>query len=600
MARRRLIWKVTPVFLLIILLCTAAVAWYAGRAVDRFYRDDTVRDLTEMTNIVSPQVVAMIERGEHDAIQDICIQLGQRSDMRVTVIAPNGVVLGESDSDPQTVEPHPPYGSRPEVTAAVEGRIGVDTRFSRTVRRHMVYVARPLKSGDDIIGVLRMSLWLTDTEAVLGDLHRRIFMGGLLTAVVTVTFALVIFYRKISLPLRQLQAGAGRFAAGSLDRPLDVPETEEIGALAEALNTMARQLDEKIRTISRQSREQQAILSSMIEGVLAVDADQRLITVNDAAAAFLDVGNTAVQGRRIYEVVRNSDLQALIGRALESDEPVDGEVNVGIGDQERSLQAQAARMHDPGRDDGGVVVVLHDVTRLRQLEVVRRQFVANVSHELKTPITAIKAGVETLMDDTGDENSPQQRFLGIIARQADRLNAIVEDLLTLARLEQEDRRGETILTRARLAPTLRAAVETCDAKARSRQVAIELQVDETIECDINAPLLEQAVVNLLDNAIKYSGAGTTVQLFVEAMPKQWVITVKDHGAGIESRHLSRIFERFYRTDQARSREMGGTGLGLSIVKHVAQTHGGHVSVDSTPQPATNHGSTFRIHLPRVD
>jgi two-component system phosphate regulon sensor histidine kinase PhoR len=600
MARRRLVWKVTPVFLLIILLCTAAVAWYAGRAVDQFFRDHIVRDLTRTTHIFAPQVAAMIQRDDLAAIADFCEGVGSRGEMRVTVIAPDDRVLGDSQTDPTTMEPHGPHGSRPEITDAMAGKDGVDTRFSRTVRRDMIYVARGLEVDGEVIGVLRMSLWVTEVDGVLGDLHRRIVTGGLLTTAIALVFALFVVSRQISVPLKQLQTGAGRFAAGLLDRPLDVPDTEEIGALAEALNTMARQLDEKLHTISRQSREQQAILSSMIEGVLAVDGDERLITLNEAAAVFLSVENRAVQGRGIYEVVRNSDLQSLISLALESRDPIDGELNVGMGERERSLQAQAARMHDPdGRDGGGVVVVLHDVTRLRQLEMVRQQFVANVSHELKTPITAIKAAVETLIDEAGDRDSAHARFLGIIARQADRLHAIVEDLLTLARLEQEDRRGEARFTLSRLAPVLRGAVETCEAKARQRRIQIDLQADEAVACDVNAPLLEQAVVNLLDNAIKYSGDNTTVRLSLEASAAEWIITVTDQGPGIEPRHLARIFERFYRTDHARSRELGGTGLGLSIVKHVAQTHGGRVSVDSTPAPSPDHGSTFRIHLPRA-
>ena len=254
-------------------------------------------------------------------------------------------------------------------------------------------------------------------------------------------------------------------------------------------------------------------------------------------------------------------------------------------------------LHDAAGERGGAVIVLSDVTRLRELEVVRQQFVANVSHELKTPITAIKAAIETLLCDHDAAPDQAQRFHAIIDRQADRLSAIVEDLLALARLEQQEQRQPIELTRCDLASVLHAAVDTCQSQAQGHDITLRIDAEPDLEARVDAALLEQAVMNLLDNAIKYSDEHTQVRVNARRGEGEIVLEVQDHGPGIEERHLERIFERFYRTDAARSRALGGTGLGLAIVKHVAQVHGGRVSVDSIVAPAPDQGCAFRIHLP---
>jgi two-component system phosphate regulon sensor histidine kinase PhoR len=240
----------------------------------------------------------------------------------------------------------------------------------------------------------------------------------------------------------------------------------------------------------------------------------------------------------------------------------------------------------------GVVVVLNDVTRLRKLENTRREFVANVAHELKTPITSIKGFVETLLDGAYREPENNLKFLQILARQADRLHAIIEDLLTLSRIEEEAEQGKIFLSSGRLSRVLQGALRICESRAQEKSISLSLTCSEDLKAQINAPLLEQAVVNLVDNAIKYSAPGSTVQVKAEPQPSEVVIQVSDQGCGIAPEHLSRLFERFYRVDAGRSRKIGGTGLGLAIVKHIAQAHGGRATVDSS----SGQGSTFSIHL----
>jgi two-component system phosphate regulon sensor histidine kinase PhoR len=332
----------------------------------------------------------------------------------------------------------------------------------------------------------------------------------------------------------------------------------------------------------------------MVEGVLAVDREERLISINQAAASLLGIRSTEASGRSIQEVVRNVELQQFIAKTLSETGRVEGEITLRENG-ERFLQAHGTILRDGSGREIGALVVLNDITRLRRLEGVRREFVANVSHELRTPITSIKGFVETLLDGAMWRPPDAERFLGIVAKQADRLNAIVTDLLTLSRVEQDTEKLSIPLEEHSIREVLKEAVQVCELKGVAKDVTIALTCDEKISARINPPLLEQAVVNLVDNAVKYSDSGKTVRVEGTESGSEVIISVIDEGCGIAKEHLPRLFERFYRVDRARSRELGGTGLGLAIVKHIAKAHGGHVAVES----ALGKGSTFTIHLPRA-
>jgi two-component system phosphate regulon sensor histidine kinase PhoR len=400
--------------------------------------------------------------------------------------------------------------------------------------------------------------------------------------------------RRISHPLAEMRRSAERFAAGDFSHRLPVPDTAELGSLAMTLNHMAAQLAAQINVVTKQRNEQEAILTSMQEGVLALDPHNRLISVNRAAEALLGVTAVQARGRTMQEVVRNVALQHLLAEAMPRLTPTTAEI-VLRGEEERVLQATATPLRDAAERDIGMLVVLNDVTQIRHLENIRRDFVANVSHELKTPITSIKGFVETLRDGALDDRALAERFLGIVARHADRLHAIIEDLLSLSRLEQGTESYDIPRTEAVMTDVFAAAMLDCAATAAARQVTIAPSCPPALRAWVNAPLLEQALVNLLENAITYSNAGSTVWLTACQAGETLSIAVRDQGVGIPPEHLSRIFERFYRVDKARSREHGGTGLGLAIVKHIAQVHGGQVAVTST----VGQGSTFTVRLPLV-
>jgi two-component system phosphate regulon sensor histidine kinase PhoR len=330
----------------------------------------------------------------------------------------------------------------------------------------------------------------------------------------------------------------------------------------------------------------------MVEGVFGVDMEERLIGLNLAAARILGCDPSQAQGRSIQEVLRHSDLQRFVQHALSSDEPVEKDITL-FTEEESILWGIGTPLRDGKKKRIGALIVLNDVTRLRKLENIRRDFVANVSHEIKTPITAIKGFVETLRDGAAKNPEDGERFLSIIQKHVDRLEALVEDLLSLSRIEKEGEREEIVLKERAIREVLAGAIQLCDARASAKNIVLELTCDEDLKGEINPALLEQAVVNLIDNAIKYSDPGKRVHVEARAENKGLLIRVQDHGCGIEKKHLDRLFERFYRVDKARSRKLGGTGLGLAIVKHIIQAHGGNVSVESQP----GQGSTFSLHLP---
>jgi two-component system phosphate regulon sensor histidine kinase PhoR len=398
--------------------------------------------------------------------------------------------------------------------------------------------------------------------------------------------------RRISRPLEEMRRGAERFARGELTERLRVRGSEEIAALATAMNSTAYELDQRMRTVVRQHNEQEAVLASMVEGVLAVDTSERIIRINRAAAALIGVTPEEVKGRSIQEAIRKADLQRFVRRALSARDPVEGDI-VLHGNEDLYLQAHGSMLRGESGQELGALIVLNDVTRLRRLENVRRDFVANVSHELKTPITAIKGFVETLQEGAIADPDSAKQFLEIMMRQADRLNDIIDDLLILARIEQDSDQQELPLTAMSLATVINAAVQACANLAAEKKVSVEHLCPPDLRIPVNAPLLEQALINLLTNAIKYSPQQGRVLLKASHADGKTTIHVRDWGCGIDQVHLPRLFERFYRADKARSRKLGGTGLGLAIVKHIAQAHGGEVTVISTP----GEGSTFSLQIP---
>jgi two-component system phosphate regulon sensor histidine kinase PhoR len=521
-------------------------------------------------------------------VDSLCKKLGRESSTRFTIALPSGEVIGDSDNDPAKMENH---ANRPEIREALAGSIGVSTRYSHTLFETMMYSAEPILEDGRIIGVVRAALPVTFIDHAFGSIYPKIVIGGVVIALLTGLLSLHMAHR-MSNPLERMRRLSERFSRGELHHRLPRGKSREIDELALAMNEMAAQLDEKIRTVVDQRNELEAVLTSMVEGVLAFDINERLVSLNQAASRMLDLDWDRMKGHYVQEAIRHVQLQKFVARILEGNEPIENEIEIQ-GDDSRVLQMHGTILRDDKGQRLGALIVLNDITHLRRLENIRRDFVANVSHELRTPITSIKGFVETLQEGALNDPADARRFLGIIAQQTDRLNSIIKDLLTLSEIEQTEE-ARISLQHTAIQNVLSNAISLCETEAKAKGIVIGLECDKTISADINLPLIEQAVVNVLDNAIKYSERGGRVQVSAAQTETEIVLSIQDWGCGIEKKHLPRLFERFYRVDKARSREQGGTGLGLAIVKHIAAAHHGSVDVKSVP----GKGSTFSIHLPK--
>ncbi|NOU36096.1 MAG: HAMP domain-containing protein [Kiritimatiellaceae bacterium] len=591
MQTRRIFWQIYPGHLIItffaLLVCFAVFT----SALERFYRKQVAENLESLALFSAEQVRDRLDANNLDYLNDTAVKLGAKSSARVTLILPDGTVAGESAKSREQMENH---RDRPEVKTAIEeGRTGQSTRFSSSVRKSMLYVAVPVYRDNTLVGVVRMAMPLLRMNEVLSGIERSLLWGCIVVLLLAALLSLFVS-RRISKPLENIRQGAERFAAGDFSYRLRVLGSAEVGALAETMNQMAEQLEERLQTVSNERNQREAVLSSMVEGVLAVDTDGHIISLNKAAAQFFNVFQPeTAAGRSIEEVFRNVKLQRFVAEVLEGQETRECELAIQ-NHQAYYLQACGTNLLGAQNRRIGAVVVFNDVSRLRRLENLRRDFVANVSHELKTPITTIKGFVETLLDGAINDSVEAERFLKIVAKHADRLNAIIEDLLMLSRLEQGGKEGME-MQKAGLCGLMNSAVEVCARRAAEKNITICVECPEELTSVVNPPLVEQALINLIGNAVKYSADGKNVVVSAHSENGGVVLSVKDQGYGIEKEHLERLFERFYRVDKGRSRQEGGTGLGLSIVKHIAQAHGGTVSVQSR----YGEGSTFSVFLPAV-
>ncbi|MDZ4821495.1 MAG: ATP-binding protein [Planctomycetota bacterium] len=608
MHERRLVWRLLLGYVLLIAAALLAFGWYASHQLDLALTNaclDRLQTAAELAaDAALPSLPLVTPRGSvspsiataptvsAQSLADAIQKIAQASQCRLTVILPSGKVIADSEQPVETLENH---AARPEVASALQGTAWRENRFSSTSGQHMLYVALPVRGEDSgTRGAVRAAYRLATLHSEL-----RKYQSALLVFICAIILPLAglayLVASRQSRPLEKLSVAATRIAAGELSTELPLHGSAELSVLAESLSQMAHQLEERSHTIGRQGHEQEAVLASMAEGVLAVDSSERIISINRAAADLIGAELGEIAGRSLQSVIRNADLRRFASNTLESAESIETDL-ILRGKLERILQVRGTALRNSAGLSIGAVIVLNDVTRYRQLENIRRDFVANVSHELKTPIASIKGFVETLLDGAIHAPEDAERFLRIVAKQAERLNAIIEDLLSLSKIEQSEKEVSLPLEIGNVRQLVEAAVHDCLSNAADCKVTVTICCDESIMARFNPRLLEQAIVNLLDNAIKYSEPGSEVIIEAGQQQSELRIVVIDQGCGIDTDHLPRIFERFYRVDKARSRKLGGTGLGLAIVKHIVQAHRGRVSVLSEP----GKGSTFTLHLPALE
>ena len=524
-----------------------------------------------------------------ETIDPIADRLGEQCGARVTVVTDDGVVAGDSSIPLSAVPLMENHGDRPEILEAVASGTGNSIRYSNTLETDMAYVAVPFRT-EQARGVVRVALPLQQFRWIESHIW-KIVLAALGIGLV---LSFVLSWgteRLVSRPIERMTEVARRQAAGDFAVTASAPTHVELSSLAAALNEMAAQSKERLSRIREENAQLEAVLSGMTEGVMVTSAEGRILMVNPAFKRMMDVDAWCLNKRPI-EVVRNHDLQSVVDAAIDSAPSLreDAVFDLTLEWSQRIFQVHLTPIRI-GERLHGVVAVFHDVTELRRLEQVRKDFVANVSHELRTPLTSIKGYVETLLDGAMDDSAAQRRFMTSIRHHADRLQALVEDLLQLSRIESG--RYEVEFTSCRLDRISERVAEIFAKQVEGRQLVLSLRFETDRPARGDPELMERALSNLVDNAVKYTEKGGSIAIGTVERDDEIILSVADTGPGIPSEALPRIFERFFRVDRARSRELGGTGLGLAIVRHTMELLNGKAWVESR----LGEGATFYLSLP---
>ncbi|MBT5469677.1 MAG: PAS domain-containing protein [Nitrospina sp.] len=588
MLRSRILWKLFAGYVILILLSTIVVGVLVSKQVEEQTLLEIERSLDVRATLLRGLALELFSVSPHKNVQERIRSLGKKTNTRFTIIRLDGTVLADSEEDPKTMDNH---ASRPEILAAVSHGNGMTTRFSNTIDTKMMYYALTVENEGGLLGYVRTSLPLS----VIDDRLSRIRTLVLFAMSVSVFVALLLGFFVASgfaKPLTAMTAIAESMSEGNYDQRVSIDRKDEIGSLAKTLNKMARSSRERLETIVRDNNKLLAILSGMVEGVVAVDKNETIIHLNEAARRILGISADQDVSRRIWEATHSQEFCQILAVALNEETEIRKKLKIVTSSTDQLVEVHASPFRDAAGVLVGAVAVLHDVSELERLETIRQDFVANVSHELKTPITAIRGLVETMIEDEEMSAESHRSFLTKTMNQTLRLSNIVTDLLALSRLESAGM--DLIREPLDLRDVVNASLQALLPVSEDKKIPIENQIsDEPVEVLGDREALFQSVTNLLDNAIKYNSTNGKVWLRLYKDGKNAVIEVRDSGIGIEPLEQHRIFERFYRVDKARSRLVGGTGLGLSIVKHTVLAHGGQLSVESI----SGTGSTFQISIP---
>jgi len=592
--RRSIALKLTLTLVGFVAVSVLGAGFYLGSALERAAVEALEARLASAGRLLHDDAAALLARpGQAAELYGWATRAAAAAGARVTLISPDGVVIADSLVPPADLSRVESHGRRPEVMAALAGGVGRATRRSTTVDIPLLYVAVPVRRGGKIQGVVRLALRVTELSSSFATIHRVLLAGGLVALAVAAGIGIFVAGR-VTRPIVQMEAIAKQMADGRFDRRVSIRSVDETGTLGRALNAMAASLVGKISDLEQERAKATAILDAMVEGVIAVDGHDRVLTMNERARAIFGLP-TRSEGQPFMEVVRNADLHAILrsSRVAEPGAVSHREVRL-LAPVARTVEVNAVPLVLTGDQPGvGVVLVLYDVTALRRLEQVRTEFVANVSHELRTPLTAIQGYLETLLGGALDEPEHARRFLDISYRHTERLGRLLNDLTDLSNIELN--KAKLALVPVALDEVVDSVLAIMQPRAHARQVTLTGDVARDLPAaHADHDRLVQVLINLVDNAVKYTPAcGTVAVRATAAVGGGVVVEVADTGIGIPAADLPRITERFYRVDKARSRELGGTGLGLAIVKHLVIAHGGELSIDSV----AGQGTTVRFTLP---
>lgn len=575
-------WKLFASYVLLAVVMAMAFYFQASRLLEGRIIDESRQFLLNESRLAMMTYEHLFKSWP---AQQIAEQLGSGTRSRVTLIARDGRVIADSDVKPDQIASLENHRNRPEVQQALASGSGSAVRYSDTLRVNMLYVAISGNNGDGT--VLRLALPLKSLDSAKKSLNAM--LAGAFAALLVLAMALsAILSNLTSRPLRAMAEAAARFGAGEHGVRMPVHGKDEIGYLGQVLNQMAGRLEEQMSRLASERQRLDAILHGMGEGVMVLDTAGTITLINPALRGQLAIAG-AVEGKGLVEVCRHPDLLQAYQEHRENGGEVFGEVALPDG------KTYLSTHWVPLGDRQGTVAVFHDISELKRIETIRKDFVANVSHELRTPVAVIKGYAETLLDGALEESGERSRnFVAVIAEHAERLTNLINDVLALSRLEGKE--AVLDLKPVDLSGTIQKSAKLLEEHARSKGIGLEMDLPAQLpEVMADQAQMEQVLLNLLDNAIKYTRSGGRISLTAVESAENIIISVSDTGVGIPEKDIARIFERFYRVDEGRSREQGGTGLGLAIVKHIVQQHGGQISVESE----LGKGSCFTLSIRKI-
>lgn len=586
--KTRFFWRIYLSYVLVVLATTVILGGLLARQVAQSEFEDVNTILQSQADLISRIIPEPLRNRDYQELGQLVSNLAENTGSRFTIIDSNGVVLADSHENPRQMDNHL---RRPEVLDAMNQGSGYATRFSQTLQQQLNYYAVYLDSPDGNLGFVRTALTVTgiiqDIEARQGTILKYSILAAFLAMVVGFFLA-----DRLAQPLSRMSTLAEDIASGDFDRRVPVGNNGGLGKLSEAINQLARDSAMRVSEITAERNRLAAIFAGMVEGVIGVDQDQKIIHINDAASLLLGINPKICLNKSMWEEIRIQQITNALDEAIKTQEVIKTQMRLSRESDELVVDIYVASLSTDSGESIGAVIVLHDITELEKLERVRTDFVANASHELKTPITAIRGLSETILGDEDIDMKTLRRFVDRIHSQSMRLSYLIGDLMTISRLESAG--NEVEFTLINMSELVRNAAQAAESafEEKKQKLSFELETEE-IQVNGDGENLRQLVDNLIDNAIKYTPEEGEINLTLKQQDEQVIFSVEDSGIGISSQYQQRVFERFYRVDKARSLSLGGTGLGLSIVKNIAEQHGGSVGLQSQP----GSGSKFIVSLP---
>jgi len=587
---RSLTFKLILSYLFIILISFGFVSVFLEKNLKENTLQEIKSSLVTQASLISNQIsIQSIVNEDIPQLEALLDQLRDKTACRITVVSSRGKVLADSEESLEKLPDMENHANRPEISDALAGKIGFAARYSLTLKENMFYVALPLKEDGRILGAVRLSLLLAQAEELFGTTRTAVLTGVLIALGLVFVFGAYFMARTIR-PIKDMIRVSRKLSEGDLSHRILPASHDEIAELAVTLNIMAQRVEDKIREVDAHNQRLEAVFHSMVEGVVVVDKAGRILSVNPTIERIFGIDGKDVVGRSFLEAIRNNDIAEVVDSVLREGKSVSREVPLVLPVC-KVFQINAAPVFD-GNSINGCLAAIHDITDIKRLETMRSDFVANVSHELKTPLTIIKGFIETLLGGALEDPQNNRHFLMIMQGHVERLNTLVNDLLSLAYLESE----ESVFRRERIDLHQLAEATLADRQPQwqKRKLTISNELPSGLYVFADKDKLTQVFSNFIDNAIKFNKDNGRLAVSCEDLGSHIKVCVEDAGIGIPEKDLPRIYERFYRVDKARSRELGGTGLGLSIVKHIIERHQGSVGVESVEDL----GSKFWFTLPK--